>query len=78
MQIRLKEVGKGVLKARNFDLNPYQEFENNRMERLEDGWSGEGECTMVLNRKRLRQNSYRINHFPTNEEVSEVSKRANE
>ena len=35
-------------------------------------------CTMVENRKKHRQNSHLIIHFPTSEGVSEVSERANE
>ena len=35
-------------------------------------------CTMVENGKKHRQNSHLINHCPTSEGVSEVSKRANE
>ena len=33
-------------------------------------------CTMVENRKKHRQNSHLINHYPTSEGMSEVSERA--
>ena len=51
----------------------------NKERKNKAGEKGENKkSTMVENRKKHRQNSHPIIHFPTSEGVSEVSERANE